>query len=275
MNWLPKKQTRKPRDPAYDPIRPPKPEANEPLKWCPAHNEDTEEESGAWVLATSFNKDKGKKDGLAGVCRDCDARRKKKWRADNHAYDMAKKKQWAADNPESRSASVRKWDDANGAQYREEHREELRAKNDTYYYRDVEASRARVRDYYDTHKEERAAYSKQYAKDNPDIINERNMRRICRLKNVPGSHTAAEWQALKAYYDYRCAYCGRHESGCGRLHRDHVIPLARPDLNPTNDIDNILPACRTCNSRKNNKPLTDELRKHLAAKALEGAQNAA
>lgn len=53
-----------------------------------------------------------------------------------------------------------------------------------------------------------------------------------------------EWRALLEEFDFRCAYCGRRG---GRLTRDHVVPRSRGG---TDRIANIVPACRSCNSKK-------------------------
>ena len=70
-----------------------------------------------------------------------------------------------------------------------------------------------------------------------------------RKVDVPGSHSEEEWLNLLAFFKFSCAYCGAD----GKMTRDHVRPLSRPDLKPTNSIDNILPACRRCNSQKRDK----------------------
>jgi hypothetical protein len=64
-------------------------------------------------------------------------------------------------------------------------------------------------------------------------------------------HTAEEWDAKLIEYDGLCAYCG--ESGTTK---DHVIPLSRGG---DNTIDNIVPACRLCNSSKGAKTLDEWL----------------
>ena len=66
----------------------------------------------------------------------------------------------------------------------------------------------------------------------------------------------AQWLALQIVWQGRCAYCR-----CpAPVQADHRIPLARGGMN---GIDNILPACATCNQRKH--LLTeDEFRARLA-----------
>jgi hypothetical protein len=81
-------------------------------------------------------------------------------------------------------------------------------------------------------------------------------RRRARALGAGPSFTAAEWIALVAAHEQRCAYCGSP----GQLHADHRTPLARGG---TNSIENLLPACATCNLRKH--LLTeDEFRARLA-----------
>jgi 5-methylcytosine-specific restriction endonuclease McrA len=64
-----------------------------------------------------------------------------------------------------------------------------------------------------------------------------------------GSFTPREWRELKARYGNRCLRCGVHESE-SVISMDHVLPLS---LGGTNDIANIQPLCKPCNSWKNAK----------------------
>ena len=104
-----------------------------------------------------------------------------------------------------------------------------------------------------------------YYKNNPDAVQRGNQNRIRRLAAAPGAHTPAEWKAKKAEYDNRCAYCGEQNE---RIGKDHVVPLTKDG---TNSIDNLVPACRSCNSRKHRSlawvPLTaTEVKKRFGSK---------
>jgi len=63
-----------------------------------------------------------------------------------------------------------------------------------------------------------------------------------------GKHTEEEWEEKKRQYSYRCIYCGARDR---KLCKDHVIPVF---LGGANTIDNIVPACKSCNSQKGTKP---------------------
>lgn len=129
------------------------------------------------------------------------------------------------------------------ARYRERHREELRER----YRRWVAEHPERIRE----------IHQKKYAKHRSAILGaaaawrranlekRRNyvVQRRARLASAPGSHTLEEWLAKVAAFGERCAYCGEAKP----LSRDHVAPLSRGG---SNAIENIVPACGPCNSRK-------------------------
>ena len=67
--------------------------------------------------------------------------------------------------------------------------------------------------------------------------------KIDKRRIFPKIHTPEEWEAKKNQYDNVCFYCGKKT----KLTKDHVIPII---LGGTDDIDNIVPACQHCNSKK-------------------------
>jgi hypothetical protein len=56
-------------------------------------------------------------------------------------------------------------------------------------------------------------------------------------------YTKSEWRELCLKYNYQCLCCGRKR----RLSADHVVPLY---LGGSDDISNIQPLCKPCNSAK-------------------------
>jgi 5-methylcytosine-specific restriction endonuclease McrA len=123
-----------------------------------------------------------------------------------------------------------------------------------------EAGRA----YYAVNRQKRLRYGRAYRAEHSDKIRSNNRdyyhqhrcrfyeyvnRRRARKAQAEGSHTEAEWEALKKHYNYTCLCCGKREPEI-TLTRDHVKPI---DAGGSDDINNLQPLCRSCNSRKSTK----------------------
>lgn len=111
--------------------------------------------------------------------------------------------------------------------------------------------------YYRRHRDQVLAQSAEYHREHPEVGRARWQNYRARRASAAGSFTPSEWLALVETYGGVCAYCG----AAGPLEADHRIPLARGG---TNDIANILPACRSCNARKH-RLTEDEFRARLAS----------
>lgn len=145
------------------------------------------------------------------------------YRAKNKARLAAIKAEWYVANRASVLARVKARS--------QEKRTEILAYQERYYAANTAKVKANVRAY-------QAA--------NPDKkIHLANRRRARQIGNG-GSHTVAERLAKFAALGNVCVYCRKP----GRLTIDHDIPLARGG---TDNIENILPACKSCNSKKNTR----------------------
>ena len=68
-----------------------------------------------------------------------------------------------------------------------------------------------------------------------------------REAGLPNTLTGDEWKDIIASYGGRCAYCRKK---C-KLTIDHIIPVIRGGATTK---QNVVPACRSCNSKKNAGP---------------------
>jgi 5-methylcytosine-specific restriction endonuclease McrA len=82
------------------------------------------------------------------------------------------------------------------------------------------------------------------AREDKAVRNEHTRRARLRRRAAEGAHTLAEWLALVETYGGRCLRCGATDRP---LTRDHVVPLV---CDGTDDIGNIQPLCKPCNSAK-------------------------
>lgn len=84
---------------------------------------------------------------------------------------------------------------------------------------------------------------RRWKKKNPERMAHLKVRRYARERGATGSHTPAEWEALKIKHNDLCAACKKENP----LTKDHIVPLS---LGGSDLIENIQPLCRSCNSRK-------------------------
>lgn len=120
-----------------------------------------------------------------------------------------------------------------------------------------EANKGR-RPYIITEKTRKKMSESQKGNKNPAWIDGRSrdksyykrLRRIKKLKiEGRGYHTFAEWELLKAQYNWICPACKKPEPEI-KLSEDHIIPVSKGG---SNNIENIQPLCRICNSKKHTK----------------------
>lgn len=95
-------------------------------------------------------------------------------------------------------------------------------------------------------KDKRKAIKKRWSSKNKELINFYSKRRNYLRKNAVGFYTKEEIDSLFKKYNSLCAYCVNSKA----TSIDHVIPLSKGG---TNFVENLLPACIPCNSRKKDK----------------------
>jgi len=209
-----------------------------------------------------FHKDKGKRDGRSSYCKKCAIESARMHYKENREGHRERQQEYYREN----SDAIRR----RSAGYYEAHREskEFRLRRNKANRRYCEENRGKVRARHRCYQEEnherilesqrqyrarnRAALlerNKQYRAKNPGRMREWNRRRRARKISATGSFTEQEFCELCAQYDFRCLRCGQE---CGNLTPDHVVPLSRGG---SDDISNIQPLCKSCNSVKGVKTI--------------------
>lgn len=191
-----------------------------------------------------FSKNRNTKDGLQTQCKACNA-----------AYQAANRERISQRLKERRKThgdQMRAQSRASWAKHREKRLEWHRK-----HYQENKAAYAEYhKKRYPLIAERKRAVSKKWREDNPeryrqqmrdwlvanlDKHNEHSRQRRARLRDA----TIAEVtnRDIRRLMSSPCLYCGSHEN----ITVDHVVPLARGG---SHAIGNLVPACKTCNSRK-------------------------
>jgi 5-methylcytosine-specific restriction endonuclease McrA len=155
---------------------------------------------------------------------------------------------------------------AYNAAYLAAHREENRVSCAAYRQAHPEECKSRHRAYYQSHREAHIAdvlardkqnpavcraREARWRKAHPEYVQGKDGRRQARKRGAPvNDFTVAQWRAMQEAYAHRCVYCGKRRKG--KLTQDHITPFVRGG---SHTAANIVPACRSCNSRKSDGPV--------------------
>jgi 5-methylcytosine-specific restriction endonuclease McrA len=167
---------------------------------------------------------------LAAACR--------RWRARHPDRQKAATYRWRAKHLKKWNAYQRKWRRKN----RERTNPILRAKRKLL----GDAYNAKRRDYRRRNLAQLRKAARRYYWKNWQKKRIEHHAAVAKRKGAAGRYTRQEWTQLLSAYNYRCAYCDRRVTRKSAS-ADHAIPLSRGG---TNWIENIIPACLSCNQRK-------------------------
>lgn len=102
-------------------------------------------------------------------------------------------------------------------------------------------------------KEQMRAYRRKYYENNRELCYQRAFIQKAKRREIEPGHTFEQWIELLKQHDNRCFYCKvkmTKKDGARQRTRDHIVPLSKGG---TDSIDNIVPACKSCNSSKGTK----------------------
>ena len=168
-----------------------------------------------YLPPNSFSPNRARPDLLAPYCRPC-------------ASAKTMQRYWAMSDEERRLLNRRHWQQMKGT-----------------------ARRAESKRLWDeAHRRENSARTVAWQKANPERVNlKHRIRRQKKRSAAPSDVTGAAWLLRAAEFGNRCAYCA---SLMRVPEMDHIVPIASGG---THTMDNLVPACRRCNSSKSGRPM--------------------
>lgn len=215
-----------------------------------------------------FGRFKRTKDGFRWECKECrkieTERNKvdkkeydKKYRADNRESYYEKQKIKYNKNKESYAEQSKEYRLKNLTEIKKKkkeyyfnNKEKINEKNKLYYINNKEKVMLQVSRYYQANKDIIKELNKKWCRENPEQVRELSRRgKIKRRlfeKNVEINFSINDWEKCKREFNNECAYCGCD----GSLEREHFVPLSKGGEYTKN---NIVTACRSCNSSKGTK----------------------
>jgi 5-methylcytosine-specific restriction endonuclease McrA len=120
------------------------------------------------------------------------------------------------------------------------------------YWTKPEVLRRRARVYRATNPAKVRASVQAWRRRNPDAIALAHHKRKAALAVVEDTLTPEQLGEILVYFDFRCGFCLVDLRTLPKFQRtwDHLLPVSRGG---TNTADNVVPCCKTCNSRKKDR----------------------
>lgn len=173
--------------------------------------------------------------------------RRKNYREEHREEIREKKREDNKKHPEKQKIRMQRYLEKNGdlekekkKQYQINHADEIRETKHKYYVLNAETIKAKVRLYRKKHPEK----YKEWCRISRQI-------RRAREKGIVSDLTEAQWAFICNIFEHRCAYCPPSCRQCQRkMHKlamDHITPVSK---NGDTTAINIVPACKSCNSKK-------------------------
>lgn len=128
----------------------------------------------------------------------------------------------------------------------------IRALRVARYVADLARSRAANAARYAANPTRQRMWNDAWRRAHPEQVQAGREARRSRQLGAFGLFTAQEWREKCELFANLCAYCGEARP----LTVDHKMPLSRGG---SNDITNIVPSCKRCNSKKGTRTATEYL----------------
>jgi hypothetical protein len=218
-----------------------------------------------------FCRHKCSKNGLLSYCKECQKIENKKYRAVNREERSHYSKEYWKKNRENlldkkRLNYLTKKEEISikHRQYRLENYQKIQEGKKMYQQKNRDHITKYRKFHYQQNKGKISNQNKQYYEINKvqvlevmkgyrqtphgrEVLRLNRQRRAALDKELPSTLTLEEWEQCKKYFGNVCAYCGKDPR---TLSQDHFIPVVNGG---GYEACNIIPACTSCNSKKNTK----------------------
>lgn len=187
-------------------------------------------------------------DNLQQACKLC----QKQYREQNKEYYLNYSKKHRIENKEYYSNYHMKWNIKN----QEPEKQRLKER----YVQNREDVLRKSKEYYKKNKKQKLAKAREWSKRNPEFVRAKAQKQRAKRKNLVATLTKEEWAKCKNYFKdsqgkIHCAYC---DKALKRATQDHVIPVNKGG---GYTMENIIPACGSCNSSKQDHNMEEWYRK--------------
>jgi hypothetical protein len=225
------------------------------------------------------------KDGLRWECKSCKTEAQREYREKYKEITTEKRRQYKEKNREKILIQSREYNLKNKEkrkkyqldnserikkyykEYYKQNRDKHLLQSKVYFENNKGNIYTKVKEYRQRNSKRLKEYYKRYRNEHQDecgrnkqkyrhsekgkiVSNKHNHRRRARKQEVAATLTTQQWTGCLGYFNSACCYCGNTKN----LEQDHFIPLS---TGGGYTIDNIVVACRSCNSSKNNHDFFD------------------
>lgn len=196
-----------------------------------------------------FHKSKCTRDGVVSLCKICAIAKTKQWAAKNHEYVRSNALKRYYERDRERLIQERKDKPKKVRILKTE--EEKSATRKLYRLRNRANLIEKKRNDYIRTKESHLKKSKEWKMANPDVVRLHNKNRKAKKRGQNTIIKASDWRSRLDEFNNSCAYCFRSDMP---LTMDHFYPISKGG---SHTIDNVVPACQSCNSKKGDALIFD------------------
>jgi len=194
------------------------------------------------ITSEYFGNDKDTRDGFQYQCKICTSLYRKAYREKNKETINEKKRiDWHKSKVRLECSKKKKL-------YREMNRETIHEKAKLWRDENRTLLREKGRKYWHDHKDVINERTRKWQREHRELTSNTIQKYRARKRKLPSTLTVAQWEGAKLFFGNTCAYCGCDNP----LVREHVVPVASGGEYTHN---NIIPACKSCNSSKRDKEL--------------------